>query len=336
MEGTLVIVTLLSLGLAIAMAIVAWRVKQEERQRAAARVAALEEGLAASLAANPGASWASADTPHPGALPSFAAAKGDLREAGRTGSAGSLGAEIVSLQDTGEHDWLAQFPPSTSTKVNGTSHVNGTRHNGVDQTSGQAVTQPIDLRLHEESDVPTQPIAVDRLFADASASASTSARSRGLLAIGLGGAVIMLLILAVWSVGRLTAPGVGADSRGAAGVKPTTNATAPLTAGAPLELVGLEQTRQADQLTIHGTVRNPSGGVMIDGLAVVVAFFDASGQQLSSVRAPLDFRSLAPGDESPFQVTTAVPSGVTRYRVSFRRDDGTIVPHVDRRQQEAS
>lgn len=238
MEATLVIVTLLSLAFAIGMAMVAWRVLQEERQRAEARVAALEEGLAA------------ADGP----------------------------------------------------------------------------TQP----------VPTQPIGVDRLFADTGETPAAGGRSRGLLAISVGSGLIMLLIVAVWSVGRLLAPGV--DPR-AAGVKPaasTATAAAAATTGAPLELVALEQTREGDQLTIQGTVRNPPGGVMIDRLAVVVAFFDVSGQQLASVRAPLDFRSLAPGDESPFQVSTALPAGVTRYRVSFRRDEGTIVPHVDRRQQEAS
>jgi hypothetical protein len=89
-------------------------------------------------------------------------------------------------------------------------------------------------------------------------------------------------------------------------------------------------------LTIHGVVRNPHAGSTVDRLAAVVAFFDSTGTQLASGRAPLDFRTLALGDESPFQVTTTVPAGVTRYRVSFRRDEGTIVPHVDRRQQEAS
>jgi hypothetical protein len=139
----------------------------------------------------------------------------------------------------------------------------------------------------------------------------------------------------VWSVGRLLAPGVDQRASGAGVSAPATPASAGLEA-APLELVSLEQTRDGETLTIRGVVRNPPAGATTDRLAAVVAFFDVNGQQLASVRAPLDFQSLAPGDESPFQVTTAVPAGVTRYRVSFRRDEGTIVPHVDRRQQEAS
>jgi hypothetical protein len=159
-------------------------------------------------------------------------------------------------------------------------------------------------------------------------------RQNTTLGVGSGIVLLLLLVFGVWALGRLTAPGVGAsaDQRGRGGVGSGTSAAA----AAPLELVALEQTRAGEALTIQGVVRNPHAGAMIDRLAVVVAFLDASGQQLASVRAPLDYRTLAPGDESPFQVTTAVPTGVTRYRVSFRRDEGTIVPHVDRRQQEAS
>jgi hypothetical protein len=245
MRATLVIVTLLSLALAIAMAIVAWRLLQQERERADARVAVLEEGLAASLAAHP---------------PTPAAARSMLGLVAPVGG------------DPGDHPSIA---------------MNG---------------------------------------------AGLPLRNSGALAVSVAGGVIVLLMLALWSVGRLMAPGVGADSRGAGPAR----ASAVAAAASPLELVALEQTRAGDQLTIHGTVRNPPAGLMIDRLAVVVAFFDVGGQQLASVRAPLDYRTLAPGDESPFQVTTSVPAGVARYRVSFRRDEGTIVPHVDRRQQEAS
>jgi hypothetical protein len=252
MEATLVVVTLISLAIAIGMAIVTWRMLHDERERADARVALLEEGLAASLAAHP-----------PRTSP-----------------------EILDLHSAGDPDWLAQFPSSSAA------------------ASETAVL---------DEDPPP-------------------ARSRKTLALYTA-AGIVLAILAIWSVGRLMAPGIGAD-RVSSSAKSSSAAVTAANA-APLELVALEQTRAGDSLTVHGVVRNPPGGVMIDQLAVVVAFFDASGQQLASVRAPLDFRSLAPGDESPFQVTTTAPAGVTRYRVSFRRDEGTIVPHVDRRQQES-
>jgi hypothetical protein len=394
MEATLVIVTLVSLAAAIGLAIVTWRLLQDERHRADARVAALEEGLAASLAAQPAAVAAAATAPLPASASAAAGAaararrlglahdEGDARGAaampgrangGTRAAAAGAAAEIVELHSDGDPDWLAQFPPST-THANGHSYANGTHANGT------RVMHMAGTGASNESDIPTQPIAApafgtraadapagdpragdalfgdtpvtdalasdalvgdiggtpasdafaaDRLFSEGDAAARVGASSRGLLAIGVGGAVIVLLIVALWSVGRLMAPGV--DSRAAASAKAATAASA-----APLELVALEQTREGQTLTIHGVVRNPPAGVMIDRLAVVVAFFDVSGQQLATVRAPLDFRTLAPGDESPFQVTTSVPVGVTRYRVSFRRDEGTIVPHVDRRQQEAS
>jgi hypothetical protein len=219
MEVTLVVITLLSLTAAAGMAIVTWRVLQDARQRADARVAVLEEGLAASL---------------------------DL-----------------DLNDS-------------------------------------AVTPDPELRA-----------------------------GRGVMTFAIGSVSVLLLIFAMWAVIRLTAPGIGAsaDLRGA-GARSTTAAAA----AAPLELVALEQTRAGAALTVNGVVRNPLSGAMIDRLSVTVAFFDANGQQLASVRAPLDYRTLAPGDESPFQVTTSVPTGVTRYRVSFRRSTcGTMVPSSRRK-----
>ena len=49
MEVTLIVVTLLSIALAIAMGILTWRLLQEERLRSDARVAALEQGLAETM-----------------------------------------------------------------------------------------------------------------------------------------------------------------------------------------------------------------------------------------------------------------------------------------------
>ncbi len=100
-----------------------------------------------------------------------------------------------------------------------------------------------------------------------------------------------------------------------------------------LELMSLRQEMQDGTLTISGLVRNPRGGVPQERLTAVVFFFDGQGGFLSSTRAPLDYRALAPGEESPFQLSAPAPAGVARYRVSFRRDEGAIVPHVDRRQQ---
>ena len=58
--------------------------------------------------------------------------------------------------------------------------------------------------------------------------------------------------------------------------------------------------------------------------------FDAQGGFITSARTGVDFRSLSPGDESPFVLAVDAPGNVARYRVSFRTDDG-VVPHIDRR-----
>ena len=61
---------------------------------------------------------------------------------------------------------------------------------------------------------------------------------------------------------------------------------------------------------------------------------DRSGTFAGSGRAPLDFTTLDPGDESPFVVTLPNAAGVGRYRVSFRTEDGAV-RHVDRRAEQA-
>lgn len=101
--------------------------------------------------------------------------------------------------------------------------------------------------------------------------------------------------------------------------------------GAALELLSLKHTRQADTLTVTGLVRNPVGSPPIRNLTAVAFVFDGHGGFLGSARAPLDFRTLGAGDESPFVITVPVNGAVGRYRVSFRDESGAMAPHVDRR-----
>ncbi len=62
--------------------------------------------------------------------------------------------------------------------------------------------------------------------------------------------------------------------------------------------------------------------------------FDEKGVFLASGRALIDVTSLPPGDESPFVVTVPVTETVARYRIGFRDENGRVIAHVDRRQQE--
>ncbi len=100
----------------------------------------------------------------------------------------------------------------------------------------------------------------------------------------------------------------------------------------PLELVALGHTREANSLTISGTVRNPSSGHKLEGLTAVVSLLDKTGALVSTKDVPLDYRALGPGEEAPFRLSVPDPGAVARYRVSFRA--GTeVVPHIDRRSE---
>lgn len=100
--------------------------------------------------------------------------------------------------------------------------------------------------------------------------------------------------------------------------------------GAPLELLALRHQRSPDGLSIAGLVRNPVVGDQVADVNVVVLGFDRSGALVTSVAGPIDFRTLAPGEESPFTVSLGEAGTIGRYRVSFRARD-MVVPHVDRR-----
>jgi hypothetical protein len=99
----------------------------------------------------------------------------------------------------------------------------------------------------------------------------------------------------------------------------------------PLELVALGQERVGDQLTVRGTVRNPSGTEM-DRLTAVVLLLTPEGDPLATGRAAIDAPALEPGAESTFVVILPGAGDVGRYRVSFRTGD-RLVSHVDRRHE---
>lgn len=100
----------------------------------------------------------------------------------------------------------------------------------------------------------------------------------------------------------------------------------------PLELVSLSHARQNEKLAVSGLVRNPVSGKPVERLSAIVFLFDHAGTFVTSSRAHVDFLKLGAGDESPFVVSIDAPPTVSRYRVSFRTDDG-VVPHIDRRGQ---
>ena len=100
---------------------------------------------------------------------------------------------------------------------------------------------------------------------------------------------------------------------------------------APLELLALGHTADADGLTISGIVQNPRGGTALTNVVATASLFASDGAVVANGSAPLDFTQLRPGEESPFVVKVPTPAGVARYRVSFRNDKGAVLGHVDRR-----
>lgn len=98
----------------------------------------------------------------------------------------------------------------------------------------------------------------------------------------------------------------------------------------PLELVSLRHERQNQKLAVSGLVRNPAAGQPVERLTAVVFLFDRQGTFITSAKADVDFLKLGAGDESPFVVSLDAPASVSRYRVSFRTDEG-VLPHIDRR-----
>jgi hypothetical protein len=101
-----------------------------------------------------------------------------------------------------------------------------------------------------------------------------------------------------------------------------------------LELLSMRHEREGETLTITGLVRN-HGTTPAERITAVVFTFDRDGSFIASGRAPLDFNTLAPGDESPFRVAIPHVADVGRYRVSFRTEAGAV-RHVDRRSVQAS
>jgi hypothetical protein len=138
----------------------------------------------------------------------------------------------------------------------------------------------------------------------------------------IAAAIVMLAIVA--TAGYVLLPrrpaGTGAEASAAQ--------AAPV---APLELLSLRHSQEEGRLVITGLVQNPRAGARLTRVVATAFLFGADGTFLASGRAPLDFSTLAAGDESPFVVNVPVTAAVARYRIGFRGEDGRVIAHVDRR-----
>jgi hypothetical protein len=115
----------------------------------------------------------------------------------------------------------------------------------------------------------------------------------------------------------------------------TPDSTKAAAAEAPLELLSLRHAVEDQNFVVTGLVQNPRTGTQLMRVEATVLLFDSRGTMLTSGRAPLDFTTLAAGDESPFLIRVPVSGTVAKYRVGFRRADGNVLGHLDRRNHES-
>jgi hypothetical protein len=109
----------------------------------------------------------------------------------------------------------------------------------------------------------------------------------------------------------------------------------PAVGTSPLELVSLHHSQEPQRLVITGLVQNPRSGGALSHIVATAFVFGPDGAFLTSSRAPLDFTTLSPGDESGFVLNIPVTGSVARYRVGFRTEDGRVIEHVDKRTPDA-
>jgi hypothetical protein len=141
-----------------------------------------------------------------------------------------------------------------------------------------------------------------------------------------GARPLAAFVVGAFVVGAVGAMAVGLPRTLARASRVLPAAAAPL----PLELVALGHERIGDQLTVHGVVRNPPTGAVIDRLTAVVFVIAPDGEYLATGRSAVEAPALHPGREATFAVTVPGAGDVSRYRVSFRTGD-RLVPHLDRR-----
>jgi hypothetical protein len=179
-----------------------------------------------------------------------------------------------------------------------------------------AKDRPVDTEVEYDPPVREEPLrssTAPAMFVETERHSPWSVRFAVMAAMALVVASIVLFSLA------LRAPRAGTKSAGAA-------------ATTGLELLSLNDARQADSLTISGLVQNPRTGAPLSRVAVTAYTFDGTGSFLGSGRALIDVTALAPGAESPFTVTVPAGNTVARYRIGFRDEAGRVIAHVDRRQ----
>jgi hypothetical protein len=295
MDIILLGITIVSLVVALVMSVAAWRLMRDEKRRSAARVAALSVAVNEPSVINRPAGFA--QTP---------AASAALEQF----------ADAPTVKTVTRAPWTspstarpaAAIPVAAVKRPSPFDSTDSADANSVSLRTAATPLAPPELTLNER-----EVVTHSSGFLGAAELPRDNGGRQKTLAFA---AVILFLVMSGGLVWMMSGP----EGTSAVAVGPNS----------PLELMSLTHARQNEKLAVSGLVRNPVNGKPIEHLSAVVFLFDRMGTFVTSSRANVDFLKLGAGDESPFVVSLDAPATVSRYRVSFRTDEG-IVPHIDRR-----
>jgi hypothetical protein len=293
MDIILLGITIVSLVVALVMSVAAWRLMRDEKQRSAARVAALSVAASEPSLVNRPAGFAKTPTPSE-ALEQNEPAVRTVTRAPWTSPSTARPAQVAAVSMPAEFSAGARTAPPELP-------LNQPAHRSLGEREPSHSSHEREVVTHASGF-----LGATELPRDNGGRQKTLAFAAVMLFVVMSGGLVWMMS--------------GPEGTSAAAVGPNS----------PLELVSLTHARQNDKLAVSGLVRNPVNGKRIEHLSAVVFLFDRMGTFVTSSRANVDFLNLGAGDESPFVVSLAAPATVSRYRVSFRTDDG-IVPHIDRR-----
>jgi hypothetical protein len=298
MESLLIAVTVISLALAVTMSVVAWTLLKAERQRAAARIEALE---ALAFSGEPerqepvaeAARVPVAAIPVAPATPSVPASAPSLPKV--------IEAPVDDSTGVPDDELVPEFPDWDAV-IRG--HASQAGH-------GADVALP-NGRIRA--------VLPDAMFGTEPAS---NAGTRRLLAVAAVGLII--------AAGYAAAAAMRSPEVVAALVAST---PPPSAEPQPLELLSLRHSPDTNGgFAVSGFVQNPAGGKDLTNVEVVVYLFDDKDQYFMTGRAALETADMRTGTDSTFDVHVPGATHVGRFRVGFRQADGTVVAHVDRRGQ---
>jgi hypothetical protein len=209
---------------------------------------------------------------------------------------------------------------------------------------------PIDepmMRLRDERDEDDEPeMRIDHVTGPMfTATEEPKAPGRRWLALA-GVAVVMAgLVGTIYVVFKPAAVGASPQAAlGAASSSVNTESAAPPASAStvsqanqlrPIELLSLKHTIEGTTFSLAGLVVNPIDATPLTHVVAVVYLFDKDGAYFASGKSELEFSGLWPGEESPFTIKIPNVSRFGKYRVGFRREDGSVIAHVDKRGQKA-